>query len=185
MVTRITIHSEPYSIEVETDRLKIVSATENHLPDLIALYGDLTVNRLVGAGATLNAEQVAAKVQRWITRWSEHNPFSGYVVVDKASGEFIGQIILKWVKKSDPQLAEIGYLFVERHWNKKYASECTGAVLNHLLPRLKRDGLPITTVIATARVDNGASNAVLRKFMQYDGNRPRYGAPREWYLFNP
>lgn len=83
-------------------------------------------------------------------------------------------------------MAEIGYLSVPNKWGRKYCQEYTGAVLDHLVPKLISAkypvaGHPLRAVMATARVDNAASNAVLRKFMVYTGTKPRYNGPREWY----
>lgn len=187
------------SFEIETKNLKILSVTtDDYTPQLIDLYGDKEVNRLVGSGATLARDKVIEKIERWKTRWSQKTPFSGFVIVEKAKKEeekndFVGQIILKPVKDKTkdpieliPGLAEIGYLSVEKHWKKKYCQEYTSAILDHLVPQLVRSrylvgGAPITAVMATARVDNIASNCVLRKFMDYTGRKDRYNGPREWY----
>ena len=193
----ISSKDDSLSIVVETLRLRILSVTtEEYLLDLTDLYGSETVNRLVGTGTTLDAASVKAKIQRWIKRWSDKNPLSGYVIVEKDSGEFVGQIILKRVKdKSDKRVkfvagvVEVGYLSAKKHWGKKYGQEFTHAVVYHLLPKLKEaghsvEGRPFTLVMATARVDNVASNRILSKFLVHDGTKPRYGSPREWYHYD-
>jgi RimJ/RimL family protein N-acetyltransferase len=184
-------------ITVETLRLRILSVnTEQYLLQLIDLYGSVAVNRLVGTGATLNATQVKEKVTRWIKRWSDNNPLSGYVILEKISGDFVGQIILKRVKDKTaeqiqfiPGVVEIGYLSAEHQWNKKYGQEYTYAMVYHLLPKIKEagysvEGKSISSVMATARVDNIASNCILSKFLTYDGEKPRYGGLRKWYSHN-
>ncbi|MBS0636428.1 MAG: GNAT family N-acetyltransferase [Verrucomicrobia bacterium] len=180
-------------VEIETLRLKILSVnTDQYKRSLVDLYGDRTVNQCVGTGATLSAELVSAKIRRWNTRWSEKNPFSGYVVVKKDTEEFVGQIILKPVKdRSAPGTfitgtAEIGFLSCEKHWGNKYGQEFTHAMVHHFLPKLidlgyEVKGHPITSIMATARIDNIASNCVLKKLLNHTGTKERYGAPREWY----
>ena len=101
------------------------------------------------------------KIERWKNRWADNNPLSGFVVVDKESGEFIGQIILKPVKdkaagndKFVEGVAEIGYLSVEKHWRKGFCQEYTHAVVRHLLPielGYQVKGHPIRSIIATTR----------------------------------
>jgi RimJ/RimL family protein N-acetyltransferase len=194
-VTIVTHESQDASsFEIQTNRLKIVSVTtDEYSQQLVDLYGSQTVNKLVGSGATLERDQVIAKIERWKTRWSQNNPFSGFVVIEKESGDFVGQIILKPVKDKTagpealvPGMAEIGYLSVPKHWGKKYCQEYTGAILDHFVPKLvslhyQIGGKPLSSVMATARVDNTASNKVLRKFMTYTGTKDRYNGPREWY----
>lgn len=198
MIPAVSLSHGPHgalSIAVETERLKIISVTtDEYTEPLVDLYGSKEVNALVGSGSTQERDQVVAKIERWKTRWSHDNPTGGFVIVEKATGDFVGQIILKAVKDKTkegkqyiPGQVEIGYLSVKKHWGKKYCQEYSGALLDHLIPALiaaKYDiaGKPLSSVMATARVDNGASNAVLRKFMTYTGTAPRYNGPREWYI---
>lgn len=193
---KVAVHDKDKSltIEVETLRLRILSVNSHqHNASLIDLYGSKKVNALVGSGATLEAHAVQEKVMRWNKRWSEKNPYAGYVVVEKETGDFVGQVIIKPLKdkaagpgKFVDGVAEIGYLTMDKHWGKKYAQEFTHAMLSHLLPKLIESGYQIqghrvTSVMATARTDNIASNMVLRKFMTHTGTKERYNGLREWY----
>ena len=181
-------------VEIETARLRILSVnTSEYEPQLRALYGDKEVNKLVGTGSTLDAELVSQKIQRWINRWSTHNPFSGYVVLERDTGDFVGQIILKPVKDKSaaaltflPGIAEIGYLSMEKHWRKGYGKEFTHAIVQHLVPclikqKLQVSGYPIAVLIATAGCNNTASNRILKIFMRFIEEKERYGSPRMWY----
>lgn len=181
-------------VEIETKRLRILSVnTDKYESQLIALYGDKEVNKLVGTGATLSAELVSEKVQRWINRWSAHNPFSGYVVVKRDTGIFVGQIILKPVKDKSakeltflPGIVEIGYLSMEKHWGNGYGKEFTHAIVNHLVPCLIKHKFQIKdnsikSLIATAGCNNIASNRILNIFLRFTGEKERYGSPRMWY----
>ncbi len=181
-------------VEIKTARLKIISvSTTEYESQLIALYGDKDVNALVGTGATLEAALVKDKIQRWIARWSANNPFSGYVVLEKSTGDFVGQIILKPVKDKSTTpptfirgTAEIGFLSRKEHWGKGYGKEFTNAIVNHLAPMLINDRFLVGnhefhTLIATAGCNNAASNRVLSLFMQCTGEKERYGSLRIWY----
>lgn len=184
-------------IQMETARLRIISVnSREYEPQLTALYGSKEVNRLVGSGATLPPDLVSAKIERWIKRWKEHNPFgAGFVVLKKQTGEFVGQIIVKPYKDKSvperryfPEMAEIGYLSMPEDWGKGYGKEFTHAMIHHLLPHLihagyKVAGHPLKTLIATTRLDNVASAKVLSTFMQYTGDAIRYGGLRKWYEF--
>ena len=193
---RVELRKKQTELEViiETARLRVVSVNnDQYTEELVRLYEDKKVNALVGSGSTLERSLVFAKIARWQKRLQDGNPFSGYVVIEKQTGDFVGQIILKPVKdkaagadKFVLGVAEIGYLSVEKHWGKKYAQEYTNAIVNHLVPELifqkyQVAGQPITTIMATARVDNTASKSVLAKFMEHTGTKPRYGSMREWY----
>jgi RimJ/RimL family protein N-acetyltransferase len=181
-------------VEIETIRLRILSVnTDKYESQLIDLYGDKEVNKLVGTGSTLSAELVSQKIQRWINRWSAHNPFSGYVVLERHSGNFVGQIILKPVKDKSteeltflPGIAEIGYLSMKMHWRKGYGKEYTHAIVNHLVPclikqNLQVKGCSIRSLIATAGCNNTASNRILNTFMRFTQEKERYGSARMWY----
>lgn len=181
-------------VKIETKRLLILSVNTNkYESQFIALYGDKEVNKLVGTGTTLSPNLVRQKVQRWINRWSAFNPFSGYVILEQNTGDFVGQIILKPVKnKSEekisflPGVAEIGYLSMKKYWGKGYGKEFTHAVINHLIPCLIREkfqvnGKSITTLIATTDPNNIASNRILNIFMRFYQEKERYGSTRMWY----
>lgn len=181
-------------VEIETTRLRILSVnTDKYESQLIALYGNKEVNKLVGTGATLNPELVRQKIQRWINRWSAHNPFSGYVVLERDTGDFVGQIILKPVKDKTaekltflPGIAEIGYLSMEKHWRKGYGKEFTHAIVNHLVPCLIKQnfqvkGNSIRSLIATAGCNNTALNRILNIFLRFTQEKERYGSARMWY----
>lgn len=184
------------SIKIETKRLIIESVNSTqYLSDLIELYGSKSVNALVGDGSTKDADSTAEKVERWIARWSNNSPFAGYIVREKDSGKFVGQIILKPVKATKkpvsfiPGATEIGFLSKEAFWKKGYGKEYTHAMVHHLIPELIRQGYqvketPIQSIMATARVDNKGSNAVLSKFMTYTETKARYGGIRNWYQHN-
>lgn len=186
-------------VEVLTPRLKIVSVNGREYEDaLIALYGSKTVNALVGDGGTLSAQAVKEKIAKWNQRWAQNNPFAGYVILDRDTDKFIGQVIIKPLKDKEkekdangkhpfvPGVGEIGYLSMDTQWGKKFGQEYTHAILDHLVPALIRDGYTLAghevkVVIATARTDNDRSNAILRKLMEHTGTRPRYNGMREWY----
>lgn len=202
---RITpVFGQSLYVEVTTKRLRILSVNDKtYLPQLIALFGDKEVNASVGDGSTKTAAEVTAKVERWIKRWSQHNPYAGYVVVTIPEGqkpaEFVGQIIVKPVKDKKPKpcdieqevtflpgVAEIGYLSAKASWGKGFGNEYTYAIIYDLIPRLIKQGYQVkghvlSKLIATARVDNNASNALLQKFMTYEGEKPRYSGMRKWY----
>ena len=181
-------------IQIDTARLRILSVNDRKYEDsLIDLYGDKKVNQLVGNGSTLTPQAVREKISRWNDRWAHNNPLSGYVVVEKESGNFVGQIILKPVKNKEVKgkqflkgIAEIGYLSLPEHWGKKYGQEYTHAFVYHVLPKLMElaytvEGTPIESVIATASTVNNASKGILQKLMEHTATKPRYGSMRDWY----
>lgn len=181
-------------IGITTEHLKLLSVNgREYDTPLIALYGDEKVNHFVGSGDTLKPEAVNEKIKRWNKRWSEKNPLSGYVILEKETNEFVGQFILKPLKdkqagpgKFIEGVVELGYLSAEKHWNKNYAHESGHAIINHLIPHLIHSGYlaGITSVMATTRTDNVVVKRGCEKFMTHTGTKERYGAPREWFQHN-
>lgn len=192
-IIEVGTYEQKLSIKVTTPHLEIFSVLdETYLPQITELYGSKEVNRLVGDGSTLESDKVHEKVRRWIQRWSDQNPFAGYIVREKETHQLVGILVLKRFKDKNetphkivPGVVEVGYISMPQFWNKKYTQEMGRALCTTLLPHLQKNfkvvGQLITRIVATAAVDNGASKAVLSKFMTYLGDAPRYNSPRSWY----
>lgn len=184
----------PLEIVIKTPRLKIVSINTNHFENqLIELFGNKTIDHLVGIRKVLDPELVSEKIYRWNQKWSDKNPISGYVILERKTKDFVGHLVLKSVKEiSDEKIGyikgmiEICYSSTVKHWGKNYGQEYTHAIVDHLIPTLIDSGYQveneeITSVIATATAVNKNANSILQNFMIYTGTNGYYENRRNWY----
>ena len=174
----------PTSVTIETPRLRIRSVTSAEQGDYESLFGNRIVMETYATGETKDAAYVQKRIATWIERWKTGDPFSGLAVFKKDTGEFMGHIILG--HGDLPGQAELAFLFLPKFWNQGYGKEAVAAILEKYAPELVRlgyqvDGAAFHEVSSTSRVNNIASNRILRRFMQSVGQEEKYGALRNIY----
>lgn len=173
---------ETLRIEILTPRLKIVSVNEReHEDSLIALYG-----------STFSAQAVKEKIARWNQRWAQNIPFSGYVILDRNTDKFIGQVILKPLKDKEkekdahgnypvvPGVGKIVYLSIED--GKGFEQEYAHAMLDHLVPALIRNGFTLAGHEVKLFKASAGTDAVVRKFMEHHCISDRYWYERRYSI---
>lgn len=158
----------PFSVVAKTPRLLIrpvslddVSFYQNHL------LGNTEVMGKFGAGLPRffwpGTEETGAvnyaerRISNWVKRWTEGNPWSGYTVELKETGEKIGHVIIGG--------GELAYFFIPEAWNKGFGTEAVTALTNVILPELVKHGYHpgVSEINATVRIDNIPSQRVLEK----------------------
>ena len=82
---------------------------------------------------------------------------SSWVVVLKETGTVIGTIGFVWYSEAN-RAAEIGYSFSREHWNRGYATQALGAVVDASFT-----SLPLNRLEAQHDVRNPASGRVMEK----------------------
>ncbi|GAA1398704.1 GNAT family N-acetyltransferase [Luteococcus peritonei] len=85
-----------------------------------------------------------------------------WTVVRRADLEAIGSIGVKG-RPDDQGAVDIGYGFVPASWGQGFATEATGEVCRALLAQEVDLGAPVRELLADTRVDNLASQTVLRR----------------------
>ncbi|GEM_PF-800382 len=144
-------------ISLETNRLIIRSIdSEEDEKNCINLFSDPEVMATYDTGFPYEEAEIKKYLEIWKKAWKNHDPFNGYVLLDKKSKEFIG-VILLW--HSAPGEAEIAYALQKKFWKKGYAKEAVNAVSKFLIPRLMLRGYTLEDkhlkkLVATVRVDN-------------------------------
>lgn len=172
-------------IEIETERLKIRSVQPQDEKACIQLFGDPKVMEKFATGVPYEEQKTRERMTVWRERWKNHDPFSVYAILDKKTDEFMGIFALG---HSEPGETEASYLFHHRFWGKGYGSEAGDAVIQSLIPRLMLRGYslehaPLKKCVATARLDNPASQQILKNTgFKETAKVEKYGAWRYSYL---
>ncbi len=171
-------------VTIETSRLCIQPVRLENLKDYISLFGDPVAMANYATGQTKDAEHVEKRLQGWVTRWADGDPFSGLAIFDKNSGDFIGHIVLG--HGDDPGQSETAILLKPTFWNNGYGREAVSAILEHYAPKLVEmgcmvDGAPFREIVATAKADAVASNRIFSSYMKLAGQEEKYGSLRNKY----
>jgi RimJ/RimL family protein N-acetyltransferase len=145
------------------------------------LYDDPEVTRWLGDGPWLGAAARArsrATLERFAEGWATHG-WGVWAVVDRATGEVMGQCGLKplELEPGGPAEVEVLYALERRHWGRGLASEAARAALDHGFT-----ALALPRIVAVARPDNRASRGVLEKLgLRYERDLTLGGIPAVCY----
>lgn len=142
---------------LETERLLLREMTPEDFPALCAILQDAEV-MYAYEGAFSDGE-----VWNWLRRQMSRCRRNGHglwAVVDKSSGEMIGQCGLTWQDSLVPgkQALEVGYLFRKDVWHQGYATEAARACRDYAF-----DTLGAEEVWSFIRDTNTPSQAVARR----------------------
>jgi RimJ/RimL family protein N-acetyltransferase len=152
---------------IRTERLELRPFAPADAAAMLLVYGDAEVMRYVGTVAD------AAETQRMLADYAEHQErhgFSFWAVVERASGEVIGDAGLYLLEGRGPQV-EVGYTLGRRWWGRGYATEAAAACLAAAFGELG-----LEEVVAVADAANPASLRVLEKIgMVRSGSRTSHG----------
>jgi RimJ/RimL family protein N-acetyltransferase len=125
--------SRPFhpSIEVpilESERLKLRGHALDDFVHSAAMWADPEVTRYIG-GKPLTEEESWARLLRYVGHWSLLG-FGYWVVEEKTTGNFIGEVGFADYKRDLPllkDLPEIGWVFSSQASGKGYATEAVRA----------------------------------------------------------
>lgn len=117
------------SLEISTERLRLVPVSEWHLGDLFAVNGDDEVTRFLPY-ATWTCE---ADGRAWLARMQalvEAGATLQLVLTLKDTGQAIGTLLLfKWDETS--RRLEVGYALGRAHWHQGFMHEALEAACRH------------------------------------------------------
>jgi RimJ/RimL family protein N-acetyltransferase len=155
---------------LRTERLDIRPLQRSDLDGLHRMYGDEETMRYSGgSGGARTRAQTSAGLDRMIGHQDEYG-FGMYALVDRDSGEMVGECGLVHVELKLPEV-ELAYYVVRDRWGRGYATEAARACLDHGFADLGLD-----RIIAIAWPENGASHRVMEKAgMTYEGTGTYYG----------
>jgi ribosomal-protein-alanine N-acetyltransferase len=143
---------------IETPRLRLRPFTPADTEDHRRLYADPEVTRFLGRGPTAPGEVPARSARvlaEFVAHWSERG-FGPWAVIDRASGQLIGQCGLRhWPVIDDIELL---YAVARPYWGRGLVTEAARAALAH---GFREVGL--RRVVAVTWPDHAASRAVIAR----------------------
>ena len=155
---------------LETDRLVLREMTDGNFPALCRMLQD---------GEVMYAYEHAFSDQEawdWLRRQQERYRTDGFglwAVVEKCSGEMVGQCGLTWQELGDgTRVPEVGYLLEKAAWHRGYAAEAARACRDYAMDRLG-----FGEVYSIIRDNNLASQKVARR----NGMRERGSFVKHYY----
>ena len=168
---------------LETKRLFFRELITSDAEALFELDSNPEVHRYLGNNPVTSIGQVEAAITN-IRKQYKDNGIGRWAAILKDTGEFIGWAGLKLENNINGQerYYDLGYRFIQRFWDKGYASEASKAFVEYGFNVLK-----LEKINAFTDADNAASRRVLEKagldfvnFFDYDGAR------HAWYeAINP
>lgn len=159
---------------LETERLLLRPWTANDADFVLDLYSRWEVQRFLGRTPAVMRDraEALARIEAWSRLDSESHGI--WAVQEKESGNLTGNVLLKSIPASGPDLppsgdTEIGWHFHPDYWGRGYATEAAAAVLGYGLNR----GLPL--VVAVTNPENAASMRVCERIgLHHQGQTDRY-----------
>ena len=121
------------SFVLETERLLMRQLEQRDFADLAEILQDPQVMYAYEHHFT------DADVQAWLRRQQARYAAYGFglwALIDKRTGQMVGQAGLTWQPCEGEQVLEIGYLLKRRFWHMGYAQEAAAACVRHAITQL-------------------------------------------------
>ena len=143
-------------LPIETERLTIREfQPEADAEAMLTVYGDPEVMRFVAGGAFRGIETMKARLKTYV-RESERRGFSSWAVVERETGELIGDAGFGLYEPTGD--IELGYTLNAAYWGNGFATEAAAACLAAGL-----EHLAVPRIIALVDVDNQPSLRVAER----------------------
>lgn len=157
---------------IETERLILRPFAPDDGPSLHTIIGndpDMTWDR-----TSRPIERTEETLRGRIRHYQDHG-FGMWAVIDKNSGEMIGQTGLQ-VLEGTTEVELVAYT-AKRHWHQGVAQESCIAALTYAFTEMK-----LTSVIAVARTENSVANSAAGKLgFEFEHEGTAYGDPVYYY----
>jgi ribosomal-protein-alanine N-acetyltransferase len=154
----------PARYPIETERLLLRPKTPDDLAAMEALYDDPAVAQWLG-GAIDGAER-KRRLDRHLKHEREHG-FSLWALVERASGEVVGQCGLQYLD-GGPEV-EVGWALLSLRWGRGYATEAAGAAVAFGFAELGLERL-----VAVILPENARSRRVAERLGMVEDGRGIY-----------
>ena len=140
---------------METERLYLRKMDENDLEDLKEIHQDPVT--MAAYEHAFSDEEVEKWLKRTLERYRKDG-FALWAVIEKETGEFLGEAGLTLQLVEGQELLEIGYLFKRKYWHMGYAIEAAQKCKEYAFENLEAD-----KVCSIIKSDNYASQRVAEK----------------------
>jgi RimJ/RimL family protein N-acetyltransferase len=171
---------KPLKVEIETDRFYMRSTEDADKGFYRRLFGDVNVMTRFSDGKPRRDLSVDARVDGWIQRWRNGDPFSGLAIFEKRKNEFIGHIVLGYGSKLGE--AELVYLTMPSYWQEDCEEEIVKATVEDYAKALSSrkecyvNSGRLESIRTTIRSTNEASILLIQKLgMQQDSPKGEQG----------
>jgi len=138
-----------------TSRLSLRELERSDLDFVAAMFGHPEVMRFFPS--CLSREESETWIRRQQARYEEEG-FGYWLVVERASGDPVGQAGIMWVEVEGASELALGYLVHRPYWRRGYATEAAAACRDHAL-----DTVGVSKVVTLVRPENLPSLGVARK----------------------
>ncbi len=140
---------------ISTERLDLREMTLDDYADIADILQDKQA--MYAYEHAFSDEEVRGWLDRQLQRYREHG-FGLWAVIERGSGELVGQCGLTMQETGAGQEVEIGYLFKRKHWHKGFATEAAAGCMDYAFNMLK-----LYRVVCIIRDNNGPSRRVAER----------------------
>lgn len=142
-------------IILETPRLILREMELTDAPFFFELNLDPEVIKYTGDDAFKDLEESVERI-RYVQAQYQKNGYGRWVVIEKETGDLTGWCGLKY--HDDEKFVDLGYRFMQKYWNKGYATEAAKPCIDYGFNVLNLD-----SIIGRAMNENTGSINVLKK----------------------
>jgi RimJ/RimL family protein N-acetyltransferase len=169
---------------IETERLLLRELLSSDADGMFELDSNPNVHVFVGKKPVKDIRESIDMIENIQQQYKDYG-IGRWAVVLKETNEFIGWSGIKLITKeinNHKNFYELGYRFIEKHWNKGYATEAGKAFLNYAFSEMK-----VETIYAYADAGNENSRRILEKLgLQFVNSFEYEGETEVWYeMQNP
>jgi RimJ/RimL family protein N-acetyltransferase len=144
---------------LETRRLVLRRFTADDADNLVNLDSDPEVMRFVTGGVPTSRDDIEKDfLPAFLGYYERYEGFGFWVVIEKATGEFLGWFHFRPGKDAGPGEVELGYRLRQSAWGQGYATEGARALIHKGFTELE-----VRLVVAEAMAANTASRRVMEK----------------------
>lgn len=167
-------------LPLETERLIIRSFTLDDAEAMFKVLGDAETMRYFLIWLAKSVENARGFI-RWVTGMEKEFGYSFWAVVEKESGEVIGDCGLAALEGEGPEV-ELGCDLRRDKWNQGYATEAGARCLEYGFGELK-----LERIVAVTNPQNLAARRALQKLgFAEEGKGEHYGSESVVYAkYNP
>lgn len=141
-----------------TENLHMCSVSPKIVEDYQKLFGDSKVMSLYATGATKTPDQTAERVEGWIKRWQQGNPYSAFAMYDRESEAFVGHMIAgggedtHYDETPNAGYSEMAFLLRKEMWGQGYGKQGAAALVREYVPWLQKHNYQVATGVEGDKV---------------------------------